>query len=134
MQAHSQKGFTLIELMVTVAILGLFASVTFVSLGSSRARSRDAVRAGDLKNISLAAEQYFMENGSFPTSMADLDQYFALGASGSTPKDPLNDEGHQYYYSYDENIGKYCVEAMMETVSNDVECGSHEVNYKIIGP
>lgn len=134
-----KKGFTLIELLITISIIALFSGVVFVSLDGSRKKSRDTVRITDLKNLSLAAQNYFAEHSKFPTTQeyqaGALDEYFGDGLAGSVPQDPLeNSLEYHYYYSYDSNENKYCLEVMMETMQNDVQCGSKEVNYKIKGP
>ncbi len=53
-----KKGFTLIELLVVIAIIGILASVVLASLNSARAKSRDARRIADVKQIQLALELY----------------------------------------------------------------------------
>lgn len=52
-QRHS-RGFTLIELLVVVAIIGLLSTVVLASLSGARAKSRDARRLSDLKQIATA--------------------------------------------------------------------------------
>lgn len=52
-------GFTLIELLVVIAIIGVLASIVLASLNSARAKSRDARRITDIKQLQLALELYF---------------------------------------------------------------------------
>jgi prepilin-type N-terminal cleavage/methylation domain-containing protein len=61
-----QKGFTLIELLVVIAIIGLLASVVLLALNSARAKSRDAKRISDVRQIMSGLELYFNECGSYP--------------------------------------------------------------------
>ena len=53
---QNKKGFTLIELLVVIAIIGMLSSIVLVSLGPARAKSRDAKRQSDIRQISLAME------------------------------------------------------------------------------
>ena len=67
-----EKGFTLIELLVVIAIIGLLASVVLLALNSARARSRDAKRLADVRQISSAIELYVNDNGTYPAATASL--------------------------------------------------------------
>ncbi len=69
---NEQKGFTLIELLVVIAIIGLLASVVLLSLNSARAKSRDAKRLADVRQIASAMELYFNDSGAYPAATGQL--------------------------------------------------------------
>jgi len=74
-----KKAFTLIELLVVIAIIGVLATVSIIALSNARAKSRDAKRAGDMKQIQTALELFFNDNNRYPTT-----EEFALGSIFST--------------------------------------------------
>ncbi|MFH0854203.1 MAG: prepilin-type N-terminal cleavage/methylation domain-containing protein [bacterium] len=77
----NNKGFTLIELLVVIAIIGLLSTLAVVSLNSARAKSRDAKRVADVKQLQTALELHFNDKGAYPSENAVL----TLGAGeGST--------------------------------------------------
>ncbi len=67
-----QKGFTLIELMVVIAIIGLLASIITVSLVSSKVKGRDAKRVADIRTLQLALETFYNDNGTYPLTLQSL--------------------------------------------------------------
>jgi prepilin-type N-terminal cleavage/methylation domain-containing protein len=66
MKNFSKKGFTLIELTVVVAIIGLLAAVLFANFNEARMQARDKVRMTSLKEVQLALELYKAQNGVYP--------------------------------------------------------------------
>lgn len=70
MRNKNEKGFTLIELLVVIAIIGLLASVVLLALNSARAKSRDAKRLADVRQIASAMELYFNDKSAYPTAAA----------------------------------------------------------------
>lgn len=67
MRNKNNSGFTLIELLVVIAIIGLLASVVLLALNGARAKSRDAKRIADVRQIASALELYFNDYNSYPT-------------------------------------------------------------------
>ena len=64
---NTTRGFTLIELLVVIAIIALLSSVVLSSLNSARAKSRDATRKAQVKEIVKALNVYQLENNTYPT-------------------------------------------------------------------
>jgi prepilin-type N-terminal cleavage/methylation domain-containing protein len=62
----TKRGFTLMELLVVVSIIGMLATIVLSSLSTARSRSRDAVRLSDVKQIQNALEMYYLDKGHYP--------------------------------------------------------------------
>lgn len=65
-QTPYKSGFTLVEIIVVVGIIGLLAAIASLSFGRQRANSRNARRVADLKNMQTALDLYQNDNGKFP--------------------------------------------------------------------
>ena len=63
-----KKGFTLVELLVVIAIIGILSTLSVVSLNSARAKSRDARRLSDIKQIRTALDMYYDSSSTYPLS------------------------------------------------------------------
>jgi type IV pilus assembly protein PilA len=66
--ASSNQGFTLLELIVVVAVLGILAAIAVQQFQIHRARAIDASMRSDLKNAALAMESYYGEFLSYPAT------------------------------------------------------------------
>jgi prepilin-type N-terminal cleavage/methylation domain-containing protein len=64
-QIHRQ-AFSLVELLITITVLGILASISFVSLQGYVINSRDALRITDLKNISNALSTFEITHEEYP--------------------------------------------------------------------
>jgi type IV pilus assembly protein PilE len=66
------SGFSLIELMITVAIVSILAAVAYPSYVDSMARSNRAEAKRELLRIANLQEQFFMDNRTYTADMTDL--------------------------------------------------------------
>lgn len=65
------SGFTLVELLVVITILGILASIVLVAFRGAQIRGRDVQRKSDLKSISSALELFYSDYGRYPASGND---------------------------------------------------------------
>ena len=114
-----RRGFTLVELLVVVAIIGLLAGIAVVSVNAVRAKARDTKRVADIKQIQTALERRFSDTGMYPPTPANgsklgtgaaqaltsvaagWEQTATAGATvylSGVPKDPQN--MGEYVYTY----------------------------------
>ena len=61
-----KKGFTLVELMVVIAVIGILAGVALVSLNTSRAKARDVQRKTNIASVQRALEMAYADCGFYP--------------------------------------------------------------------
>lgn len=66
------SGFTLVELLVVMAIIAVLATVIIGGFRSSQMRGRDSQRKADLKQISNALELFFQDYGRYPPASGTL--------------------------------------------------------------
>jgi type IV pilus assembly protein PilA len=63
MNTRSSKGFTLVEIMIVVVIIGLLAAMAIPAFQKVRQSSQDKAVLNNARQLSAAADQYFLENG-----------------------------------------------------------------------
>ena len=83
-----QGGFTLLELLVVIGIIGLLASILVINLTGARKRARDTKRIADVKNLQTASEDFYGKKGRYPSLIVDL---VNDGQIAIWPLDPLAD-------------------------------------------
>ncbi len=94
MKSVAQSGFTLIEILVVVTIIGLLAAVGTVSYTQFLKSSRDATRKADLENVRAALELYRSENNVYPSDYTVLDD--SPKYMNSLPVDPISTQNYRY--------------------------------------
>lgn len=133
---RKRKGFTLIEMLIVVAIIGILASVVLVGLGPVQRRGRDARRLADLREVQNALELYFSKCGYYPGNAQSSTPCGAFSSingpqawanlqtalSGSNvgvrniPNDPSG--GRTYFYGTDSSGSTYVLGADLEDAEN----------------
>lgn len=125
-----KKGFTLIEILVSVTILAVLTAIAVTSYSSINKKSRDTKRKSDLSQLQTALEMYRSDYGYYPNvntgSFATADNLnSALVTTGgympAIPDDPSSSATY-YYASYGAVSGvyyKYCVCTKFESTPAD---------------
>jgi general secretion pathway protein G len=112
---RSQGGFTLIELMVVILIIGLLATIVVQSLRGATDKAKRVKAEADISEIKTALDRYYLDVGSYPTGDQGLQALVSAPNTGNVsqgggdyqgpyleklPPDPW---GNQYVYQSDGN-------------------------------
>lgn len=72
MKKQTQNGFTIIELLTVISIIGLLSSIVMTGSVSARKKTRDIVRIANLRQLANAVNLYYQDHGYFPLGSVDV--------------------------------------------------------------
>jgi|GEM_PF-436703 len=135
-ELRREKGFTLIEILIVVAIIAILASVVLIGLGPTQQSGRDARRLSDLHQIQNGLELFYNRCGFYPgnftapncdpaatTGFAQMKGALTTADIGvnTVPSDPTNAGAHIYYYRTNGAAAtQYVLAAQLENPNNTV--------------
>lgn len=91
-----RKGFTLMELLIVIAILGIMSVMIVNMVRSANPQARDIRRKQNLEAIQKALEMYYSDNDAYPQSLPTLVPNSGKKYFGKLPSDPIS--GNTYVY------------------------------------
>ncbi len=72
MNKDTKKGFTLVEIMIVVVIIGLLAAMAIPAFNKVRATSQDKAVTNNLRQVAAACQQYMLDSGASSVALADI--------------------------------------------------------------
>lgn len=69
---RNNKGFTLVEIMIVVVIIGLLAAMAIPAFQKVRTESQKKAVTNNIRQLTAAADQYFLEKGTTAVATVDL--------------------------------------------------------------
>jgi type II secretion system protein G len=137
-RVKTENGFTLLELLIVIVIIGILALLIIPNLTSAPKKARDIDRKTDLAGIQKGLEEYFLSYSVYPSSLTGL-------TSGITPimkaipLDTLNTGVYVYTYTSASPYYSYTIKSCLENGSdvgkntaNDTSCAPSNRSYTLI--
>jgi general secretion pathway protein G len=97
---NRQSGFTLLELIIVIAIIGILATIAMPALKNMPVRAKESVLKTNLRTLRDMIDQYYGDKGKYPTSLGALADE---GYVRRLPVDPMTKSSETWVPVYEEN-------------------------------
>ncbi|MBM3117418.1 type IV pilin protein [Jeongeupia naejangsanensis] len=110
-RSRAEAGFTLIELMITIAIIGILASIALPAYSNYVKRAKAKTAGADLVSLSLAVENVYQKTLSYPVPSTNPTTTTSDTKVVATSWAPAQDADFDYTYGYSSSTKLYTLTA-----------------------
>jgi len=137
----AQKGFTIVELLIVIVVIGILAALVLNTFSGVQARARDTERQTDINSLATQLEVYYNDNGHYPAPKdvvsdtwisanlkgLDLNALRAPGKSSNSVKDnAISASKDEYGYQVTKVDGTACD----NTAGGGADCAKFVLSYE----
>lgn len=114
-------GFTLLELIIVITIIGILASIVLPGLGDTRRKAQEAALKTNLHTMRDALDQYYADNGNYPSALMELEEE---GYLRKLPKDPFTQSADTWV----EVLAEFDEDAAETDYAEDGQAGVEDIH------
>lgn len=104
MTKDTSRGFTIVELLIVIVVIGILAAITIVAYNGLQQRARDSERTTEVRAVQKAIEMYYIDEGKYPSAGTDNAGYNLSSIKSllvpkylnDLPTDPIASTYYQY--------------------------------------
>ncbi len=125
-----KRGFTLIELTVSISIIAIIIGTVVISFHNIRENARNSNRAQDIREIQIALERYYLDHQTYPENISfgeifekEDKIYLVIVPSNPKPRDDRDCPDLDYKYHYNEEENYYSISFCLSKNTGDIKKG-----------
>jgi len=114
-----EGGFTLLELLIVIVIIGILALLIIPNITSAPKKARDTQRKTDMRAIQKGMEEYFTSNNVYPATLGALELPATSPIIKKVPVDPKNSTPYVYTYTASAALDSYTLHGCLENAGDN---------------
>jgi prepilin-type N-terminal cleavage/methylation domain-containing protein len=133
LKKYSQKGFTIVELLIVIVVIGILAALVLNTFSGAQKRARDTERQGDINALATQLEVYYNDKGAYPQWSQINDETKAKTAFPGLDVGAMNAPSNTTTFDLKSNastgVGEYGYQAYSDTAKTTA-CGTNDACVK----
>jgi type II secretion system protein G len=81
----NKQGFTLVELLIVIVIIGILATIGFVAFSGAQNKAKKSKAQATLSNVKSKLGEYYVDNNNYPAAKSGVNTYLTDTSKGNSP-------------------------------------------------